>query len=235
MKLYVLGVALCITACSSPALVDNGAVGIVKTGELPRPTLEDLSRGDRIHLVGPFDRLSVEVFGLPELSREVQVDASGRIALPLAGDLHATGQTPQQLEATIEERLRNNYVKDPRVIVGIVETVSQVVTVSGQVRKPGSYPVAGPMTLVRAIARAEGMTDYAKGSHVVLFRTVNGQQLAILYDVRAIELGAYADPQIYPQDLIVVGESQARRLFPQILQAAGLLLSPVITILNNNN
>lgn len=234
MRVFVLGAALGVSACSTPAMIDTGRVGIVTAEQMPEPTLADLSRGSRTHIVGPFDRLSVEVFGLPELSRQVQVDASGSIALPIAGNLDVTGQTPAQLEGLIEQRLQSGYVRDPRVIVGVLETVSQVVTVSGQVRQAGMYPVAGPMTLMRAIARAGGMTDFAASSHVVLFRTVNGQQLAILHDVRSIERGAYTDPAIYPQDLVLVGESQARRLFPQLIQGAGLLLSPVVTILNNS-
>jgi polysaccharide export outer membrane protein len=235
MRWFVLVGALCMSACSTPRMIDTGRVGIATPDTLPQPTQADLIRGQRVHLVGPFDRISVEVFGLPELSRQVQVDADGRIALPLAGQFSVIGQTPGQLETAIAGRLRSGYVRDPHVTVNVLETVSQVVTVDGEVRQPGIYPVAGPMTLMRAIARAQGATDYAQIAHVVLFRTVNGRQMAALYDVRAIRLGAYEDPPVYPQDLIVVGESQARRLFPQIIQGVGLLLSPLITILGNNN
>ena len=235
MRWFVLVGALCMTACSTPRMIDTGRVGIATPETLPQPTLEDLTRGQRVHLVGPFDRISVEVFGLPELSRQVQVDANGRIALPVAGQISVTGRTPEQLETAITERLRNGHVRNPQVTVNVLETVSQVVTVDGEVRQPGAYPVAGPMTLMRTIARAQGTTEYAQVSHVVLFRTVNGRQMAALYDVRAIRLGAYEDPPVYPQDLVVVGESQARRLLPQIIGAAGLLLSPLITVLGSNN
>lgn len=235
MRLVVLAGVLCMTACSGPRMIDNGRVGITTPEALPHPTLEDMARGQRVHLIGPFDRISVDVFGVPELSRQVQVDANGRIALPVAGEINVAGQTPQQLQTVIAERLSAGYVRNPRVTVGVLETVSQVVTVDGQVRQPGQYPVAGPMTLMRAIARAQGTTEYAQASFVVLFRTVNGRQMAALYDLRAIRLGAYEDPPIYPQDVVVVGESQARRLFPQIIQGVGLLLSPLITTLGNNN
>lgn len=235
MRWFVLLGGLSVVACSSPRLVDTGRVGIVPAAELPPPTLEDLARGQRVHLVGPFDRLAVEVFGLPELSRQVQVDASGRIALPVAGDVNVIGQTPEQLQTVIAERLRTGYVRDPRVTVSILETVSQVVTVEGEVRQPGQYPVAGTMTLMRAVARAQGTTEFANGGFVVLFRTVNGRQMAALYDLRAIRLGAYEDPPVMPQDVIHVGESRARRLFPQIISGASLLLSPLITVLGNNN
>lgn len=235
MRWLVLLGGLSVVACSSPRLVDTGRVGIVAASELPPPTLEDLSRGQRVHLVGPFDRLAVEVLGLPELSRQVQVDASGRIALPLAGDINVIGQTPEQLQTAIAQRLRSGYVRDPRVTVSVLETVSQVVTVDGEVRQPGQYPVAGTMTLMRAVARAQGTTEFANDGFVVLFRTVNGRQMAALYDLRAIRLGAYEDPAVMPQDVIHVGESRARRLFPQIISGASLLLSPLITVLGNSN
>lgn len=230
-----LACLLLVAGCSTPRLVDTGRVGIVPAYGLPDPTLADLSSGARPHLVGAFDRLSVEVLGLPELSRQVQADATGHISLPLAGSIDVMGKTPEQIAAMVTERLRSSYVRNPRVTVSIVETVSQVVTVDGQVRTPGMYPVAGRMTLMRAIARAQGTSDYAQTNHVVIFRTVEGRSMAALYDLRAIRLGAYEDPAIFPNDVVVVGESQARRLFPQILQAATLLLTPLVTILNNNN
>ena len=90
------------------------------------------------------------------------------------------------------------------------------------------------MTLMRAIARAGGTSDFADATHVVVFRTVEGRPMAALYDLRAIRLAAYQDPDVYPNDVIVVGESQARRIFPQILQASGLLLTPVVALLNRN-
>jgi len=225
---------LAIGGCSGPQMIDTGRVGIVPAYSLPEPTTADLTAGRRPHLLGAFDRLSVEVFGLPELSRQVQIDASGHIALPLAGILEVAGKSPEELAPLIEARLRGTYVRDPHVTVNVLETVSQVVTVDGEVHSPGLYPVVGRMTLMRAIARAQGTTEYARTNHIVLFRTVSGRQMAALYDLRAIRLGAYEDPEIYPNDVIEVGESAARRLFPQILQASTLLLTPLVTILNRN-
>lgn len=225
----LLGFALC--GCSSPRMMDTGAVGIVTPASFPPPTLADLSEGRRPHVIGPFDKLSVEVYGLPELSRQVQVDANGHVALPLAGSIDVTGKSPEDLAHAIEERLQAGYVREPHVTVGIIETVSQVVTVDGEVHTPGIYPIAGRMTLIQAVARAAGTTEFAEAKHVVIFRTVEGRRMAALYDLRAIRLGAYVDPQIYPNDVVVVGDSAARRLFPQILQASTLLLTPLITLL----
>jgi polysaccharide export outer membrane protein len=231
--LAALFAGLALSSCASPRLVENGAVGVVPASDLPAPSVADLSAGHRPHLVGPFDKLSVEVLGLPDLSRQVQADANGNISLPMAGTVSVIGQSPEQLARLIEQRLAARYVRDPQVTVGIVETVSQTVTVDGEVRQPGIYPVAGRMTLMRAVARAQGATEFARTRHVVVFRTVEGRPMAALYDLRAIRLAAYADPEIYPNDTIMVGESTARRIFPQILQASTLLLSPLVTLLDN--
>lgn len=236
MRWYLILGALALAGCSSdPAIMDTGQVAIATPSDLPQPTLEDLSRRQRVHLIGPFDKLGVDVLGLPDLSREVTVDASGKISLPLAGQIDVNGRTPEQAAALVTEGLRGNYVRDPRVTVNILETVSQVVTVDGEVRQPGLYPVGGGMTLMRAIARAQGTTEFAAANRVVLFRTVNGQQMAALYDLRAIRMGAYQDPTVAPNDVIFVGESRARRIFPQIVQGLGILLSPLITVIGNNN
>lgn len=222
-------------ACSAPKMAEAGEVATVPASMLPAPTEADLVEGARRHLIGPGDTISVEILGLPEFSRQVQVDASGEVSLPLAGTVSVLGTDPEELSHLIEARLRQSFVRDPRVTVAIVETVSRVVTVGGEVDRPGVYPVIGKTTLMRAIARASGTSDFARTSHVVVFRTVDGQDMAALYDLRAIRLGAYRDPEIYANDVVEVGESNARRLFPQIIQAASLLTAPLVTILSNNN
>jgi polysaccharide export outer membrane protein len=234
MKLYVVMCGLAVAGCASPRMAENGPITVVSSEALPPPTTQDLSAGLRPHLLGPGDRITVEVFGLGDLSRAVQVDSSGQIQLPLAGAIDVAGKTPSDLAAMVEERLRAGYVRDPRVTVTLTEAVSQVVTVDGEVRMPGVYPVRGEMTLMRAIARAQGNNEFAQTSHVVVFRTVENRPMAALYDLRAIRLGAYQDPQIYPNDVVVVGESAARRIFPTAVQGVGLLMAPLITLLDNN-
>jgi polysaccharide export outer membrane protein len=236
MRRSFVAIALAgVAGCSSPQLQDVGVVDVVEASQLPAPTRADLADSTRPHLVGPFDKLSVEVFGIADLSRTVQVDAEGFVSLPALGAVQVSGRTPQELNDLLTELYRASYVRDPKVTVGVVETVSQVVTVDGEVQIPGMYPVGGNMSLMRAIARAQGTSDIANTKHVVIFRTVNSVPMAALYDLRAIRLGAYEDPQVYPNDVIVVGESAARRLFPQIIQGVSLLASPLVTVLGNNN
>ncbi|MCH3162069.1 polysaccharide biosynthesis/export family protein, partial [Listeria monocytogenes] len=79
---------------------------------------------------------------------EMQVDASGRIAMPLIGTVDARGKTATELADAIEAALRGRYIRNPDVTVNIKSSVSQVVTIDGQVVEPGLYPVTNQMTLV---------------------------------------------------------------------------------------
>lgn len=225
-----------LSACAGPgSLGGSQNITVMESSELPAPDRSDLLAESRPYLIGPFDKLMIDVFGIEELSKkEVQTDASGRISFPLAGVIEAAGKTPGEIEEEIEGRLRSRYVRDPQVTVNLQETVSQVITVDGQVKKPGLYPVVGKMTLMRAVATAEGTAEFAKLDDVVIFRTVKGQQLAALYNLKAIRRGNYQDPEVFANDVVVVGDSQARRLFKDALQIVPLLTTPLIIALQNN-
>ncbi len=210
-------------------------VQVVQSTELPPPDHMDIYGQSRPYLVGPFDKLEIDVFGVEELSkREVQTDASGRISFPLAGVIEASGKSLSDIEEIIEERLRGRYIRNPQVTVNLRETVSQVLTVDGQVKEPGLYPVIGTMTLMRAVATAKGVNEFAKLDDVVVFRTVKGQKMAALYNLKSIRRGLYADPEVYANDVVVVGDSSGRRLFLQALQVFPVVTTPLILLLRSN-
>lgn len=238
MKLFMNPLKLCLTLAAL-ALI-SGCAGSVKLGgdpnltvleasELPPPQRMDLTGGAQPYFIGPYDRLIVDVYGIEDLAlREVQVDASGRISFPLAGSIEVVGLTAQEIENAIAGRLRAAYVRNPIVSVNLKETVSRVVTVEGQVRKPGLYPAVGRMTLMRAIARAEGTDEFTRLDDVVVFRTVEGKRLAALYNLDAIRHGAYPDPEIYANDVVMVGDSRSRRLFKDFLTLMPALVTPIV-------
>lgn len=204
---------------------------MLPTQELPAPTLNDLEASSRPYRVGPFDKLTIDVFGSEELSKkEVQVDASGRITFPLIGTIEVAGRTPGEIGMLMQDRFRGRFIRDPQISVNLKEIVSQTVTIGGEVKKPGVYPIVGEMTLMTAIASAEGWTDIANKGEVVVFRKVGGKEYAAIYNVKAIEKGRYADPDIYASDVVMVGDSQARKIWKDVLMASPLL-APIIYIL----
>lgn len=198
---------------------------------LPPPNRGDLTAADRPALIGPLDTIQIDVFNIPDLSREMQVDASGRVAMPLAGTIDARGKTSAELAQAIEAALRARYIRDPEVTVNIKSSVSQVVTIDGQVVEPGLYPVTNQMTLMRVIASAKGLSEFARQDDVVILRTVGDQRMAGLYNVEAIRRGVYDDPAVYANDVIVVGDSPQRRLFRDFVSLSPILAAPLIAIL----
>jgi polysaccharide export outer membrane protein len=210
--------------------MESAGAGVAATGlqQLPPPTRADLVGTARPYLIGPFDKLEIDVFGIEDLQREVQADASGRISFPLVGSVDASGKTPEELAQAIAAGLRDRYVRDPQVTVNLKETVSQVVTVDGEVKQPGLYPVVGHMTLSGAVATAKGTTEFAKLQNVYVIRTVNGEKMVGAYNLAAIRAGRYADPEVFANDMVIVGESRARRLFQNFLGVAPAVLTPLI-------
>ena len=229
LTFWLLALAGCAGTPRPPAsvLIQPGAV-------LQPPTIEDVAPTPRVFVLAPRDYVAVTVYALPQLSLErIQVDDSGNIAVPLAGTLLANGKTPAALSMEIQARLQVAHVRDPRVAVNIIETKSQLLTVDGEVTNPGQYPVLGRMTLSRAVASAEGVTEFANTRYVLILRTVAGKRYAALYDLRAIRSGATEDPEVYANDSILVGESRARRIFRDVLTASPLIVTPLIALLQN--
>ena len=223
-------IAGCTTTTSG---LDPAGTAVHRVDELGPPSVTNA--GSPEYRLGPYDHIVVEVLGVPELRREGRIDGSGSFSYPLIGTIHAAGLTPSDLGQQIADRLRGRFVRNPQVSVNVQEVVSQVVTVDGAVRDPGRYPVPGRMTLQQAIASAHGLTEAAQVTEVVVFRTVEGRQSAALFSLKDIREGRYRDPEIFSNDVIVVGTSRARRLFQDLAQIAPIfsVFTPLAYTLNS--
>lgn len=207
---------LTLSACAGGSSLGSGSNAVAVAGSLPPPGVTSGVADFTDYRIGPRDQLSVEVFGAPELKREGEVDAAGNLSLPLVGTVVAGGKTPREVGDAIAAQLRGKYVRDPQVTVNIVKAVGQTVTIDGAVREPGVYPVAGRMSLQQAIASAKGAADLANLDNVVVFRRVNNRQMAALFSLKQIRAGRAVDPQIYGNDIVVVGENATRRFFKDL-------------------
>lgn len=183
----------------------------------------DKAAAPSAYLIAPGDIVGVTVFGEPELTIDkLPVDESGFIQVPLIGAMQVSGLTPANASAQIAAKLRERYLRNPSVTLNVVEQAGQVVTVEGQVMRAGSYPVDRQTTLLGAIALAQSPTRIAKLDEIVVFRTINGQRTAARFDLARIRAGRDPDPQILGGDVVVVGFSQAKSIYRDVLQAAPL-------------
>jgi len=137
---------------------------IQELASLGKSTLADIP-------IGAGDLLHIEIFDVPELSRDIRVSSMGQIAFPLVHDrIRAAGVTTFQLEQKIQELLRQNgLVSDPQVSVLVKEQNSQPVTIIGAVAHPMTYQVNRPMSLLELIANAGGIADGA-GTVILITR-----------------------------------------------------------------
>jgi polysaccharide export outer membrane protein len=113
--------------------------------------------------------LDINVFEAQELNRQVRVSANGEISLPLLGAVPAAGLTPRELEKSLEELLRQKYMKDPHIGVFVREMQSHAVSVVGAVRKPGTFQISSGKTLLEILSLAEGLAEDA-GEEVTILR-----------------------------------------------------------------
>jgi polysaccharide biosynthesis/export protein len=137
----------------------NTAVAAAEPVSAPLPHAVQISSGDLLEL---------NLFDTPELSGRLRVDEHGNIALPLAEDVPVAGLTAEQAARRIEARYRQAAVlKQPHASVTVVESATQGITMMGEVKNPGVYPLLGARNLLDLISGAGGLTPQA-GKDVII-------------------------------------------------------------------
>lgn len=197
----------------------------VPASQLPRPdSLAVVIDQAQDYRIGPFDVLDISVFQVDMLSRTVQVDATGHFQYPMIGVVDAVGKTARQVSDEIAAALDKSYLRSPQVTVYVKESASQKYTVEGAVKSAGNFPLLGQMTLLKAIATAQGVDPDAQLRNVVIFRMVNQRRMAGTINLGEVRKGKIDDPEIYAGDVIVVPLSGSRKALHDIIGATPLLL-----------
>ena len=173
--------------------------------------------------IAPLDKLTIKVVKADDLSGDYDVDLAGHISLPLVGEVEAVNLTTEQLDQKLSALLGQKYFEHPDVSVSIKQSTAHVVTVDGAVKESGQFQVAGPVTLVQAVAMAKGTTDDANARRVAVFRMIDGQRQGAAFDLTSIRRGQAPDPQIYPGDIVVVDGSSVKAMEKQLFQAWPIL------------
>ena len=122
------------------------------------------------------DRLRVLVFGQDAISNSYSVDGSGNISMPLIGIVRADGHSTHQLEQAIEAKLRNGFLREPKVSVEV--EAYRPFFVLGEVTASGQYPYINGMTVQNAVAVAGGFSPRAAQSGATLTRVIEGRAIS---------------------------------------------------------
>lgn len=223
LSCFLYASLLALTACASSggAIRSGTAKAVTSTDDLPPPDTTSASgayTGVSDYRVGALDLLEISVFQVADLNRTVRINATGYISLPLIGAVAAGGKTVSELEAEIAARLADQYLQNPQVSVFVKEFASQRITIEGAVNNPGIFPITGPTSLLQAVAIARGFSPLADDRAIIVFRTIKGQKMAALFNIRKIRAGEVEDPRIYGDDIIVVERSGIRSAYKSIVE-----------------
>ncbi len=151
---------------------------------------------DQSYRLGPHDVLALEVFGEPDLTKQMEINGQVSIKVPLLGELDIEGKTVKEVEDDITVRLKAGYFKDPKVTLSIVRYRNFYV--HGEVRNPGAFPYQTGLTVLKAITHAGGFTDRAAKGRIKVIRLINGKEERI---------SGAMDVLIQPDDIVLIPES----------------------------
>lgn len=204
LRLYALRVIflvglIAVTACS--AAVDDTYL---------RYAAMDYG-GDNVGILGPGDRFELRVYREPEMSGEHLVDESGAISFPLIGQVVVQGQTCADVARDITARLGASFLREPSVTCQLLELNSLRVVVGGEVRSPGRFAYTSTLTVMEAVALAEGLTDNASEDRILVTRDIDGVSTEITVPLKLIVSGRAPNFRLWPGDIVTV---PAFRLLP---------------------
>jgi polysaccharide export outer membrane protein len=174
------------------------------------------------------DLLALDVFDTPELSAKLRVSDKGEVIVPVAGSVRLGGLTAEDASARIERMLRDSaIVKDPHVSVFILEYATQGVSILGEVKNPGVYPLMGAHGLLDMISAAGGVTPIAAKAVSITHKGDAEHPILARLD-SAPDMVLRADVAILPGDTIVVPRSG-------VVYAVGDFVKPGGFLIENND
>jgi polysaccharide export outer membrane protein len=196
----------------APGLVSTGAAAQEPPAGTVRPQAVAAARGAESaaeapadYIIGPEDVLTVVYWRDKDMTSEVAVRSDGKISLPLLNDVQAAGLTPKQLRDWLVEASKE-YFEDPAVSVGVKLMNSRKVFITGEVYKPGPYPLVGPTTVLELISLAGGLKDYADRKNILIVRNENGRQTSYLFNYKDVvsRKNLKQNIELKPHDTVIV-------------------------------
>lgn len=156
-------------------------------------------------VIGESDVLNINVWKEPEISQSVVVRPDGKISLPLIGEVLVSGLTPVQAQTLLANKLQS-LLTSPQVTVTVTEIRSRMVSITGEVVRPGAYPLLVPTTILQLITNAGGLGQFANKKGIFVLRTVDSKQQRIPFNYSHFMKGENPEQNIllHPGDTVVV-------------------------------
>lgn len=215
LRLAAAALLVLTTAC-------GGSRGAVQGEPVPVDLPAAGAEAGDAYRIAAGDLLDVVVFDAPELSRPVRVTEQGEVSIPLLGATPAAGLTTGELEARLADGLRGRYMVDPQVTIAVTEMRSDPIYVTGEVNKPGAFPLeAGRrITVLQAVTLSEGLAPMAAKSRAMIIRTGEaGTRVRIPVHLGEMLAGTSPDLPLQPNDIVFVPRSTGRSVLSGVFGA----------------
>ena len=185
--------------------VENGSQDIEGLNQQLMAMAVNSGDSDGVYRLGPGDEITINVFGVDELSDNYRIDGLGRVSLPLIGNVEISGYTLSEAEDVLETRYGEEYLRDPQINVSVMEFRSQQFTAVGAISQPKVYNTQRKVTLIEALAMAGGLGENA-GPYVYLTDRVRNPDTGEL-GTRSLALSVEDLTQGQSEVNVVLGES----------------------------
>lgn len=188
------------------------------------------SKAHAEYVLGPGDKVKIEVLGYDEIKIKDQIPESNAIQVPLIGKVTIGGLTEGGAEKLITELLATKgIIKDAQVQVSVTEYISKSVAVMGFVRRPGKYPIKGRETVLDLIALAGGVSPDGD-ERVVIVRTDNSKHEV---DLRSLFRGSKNSDNIFmvSGDIVYIPRAPIFYVFGDVRHPGSYRLRPGMTVM----
>ena len=197
----VISLIMIITGCTTQSTLEQAKL---------KPSMTNEPEEYR-YLVGPYDTLSVFVWGNAEISGSFEVRPDGMISTSLVEDIPVSGQTPTQIARNIEKAL-STYIREPIVTVSVTEfngPFSEQVRIIGEASSPRAIPYTENLTMLDVMIQVGGLTEFAAGNSAVLSRIEDGayKEYTLRLDDLVQDGDITANVDILPGDIITIPEA----------------------------
>jgi len=155
----------------------SGGTGASAQPQGPRAPSSVLVSPEQDYRIGPNDVIEVQIENMPDISKTYRVTAAGTFLMSYAGRITATKKTTEELAQLIADKLRGDYLKDPRVTVVVKEYNSRSFFIQGSVRNPGVYQIEGRPSVLELITLASGLSD-SHGANAYIIRRIKTPSVA---------------------------------------------------------
>ena len=160
------------------------------------------------HILTPGDLIEIKVYQEADLTTATRIPESGRIVMPMLGEVPVGGMTVPAATRMIREKLEEKFIQNPQVTLTVVEQARKLFTVLGQVQRPGTFrfPERDSINLIQAIGIAGGYTPVGDPTRITLKRVVNGKPQVLKLNAKQMASDASMPVEVRSGDIISVGE-----------------------------